>query len=104
MVTQAYKLLSTTCGQENYQTMSKELENWCYPRPQFEIVDDVLYHVESDKTLRIIPTVEQREKLFEDTHSGLFGGHLRSVKIHSQLAKHFWWPTMRANIVKWCQA
>ena len=73
-------------------------------RPQFEILDDVLYHVESDKTLRIVPTVDQREKLFEDTHSGLFGGHLRSVKIHSQLAKHFWWPTMRADIVKWCRA
>ena len=73
-------------------------------RPQFEIVDNVLYHVESDKTLQIIPTVDQREKLFEDTHSGLFSGHLRSAKIHSQLAKHFWWPTTRADIVRWCRA
>lgn len=72
--------------------------------PQFEIVNDVLYHVESDKTLQIIPPVDQREKLFEDTHSGLFGGHLRSAKIHSQLVKHFWWPTMRADIVRWCRA
>ena len=72
-------------------------------RPQFEIVNDVLYHVESDKTLRIIPTVDQREKLFGHAHSGLFGGHLRSAKIHSQLAKHFWWPTMRADIVRWCR-
>ena len=72
-------------------------------RPQFEIID-VLYHVELDKTLRVIPTVAQRRKLFEDTHSGLFGGHLRSAKIHSQLAKHFWWPTMRTDIFQWCRA
>ena len=71
-------------------------------QPQFEIVDNVFYHVESDKTLWTIPTVDQREKLFEDTHSGLFNGYRRSVKIHRQLAKHFWWPTMRADIVKWC--
>ena len=72
--------------------------------PQFEIIDNILYHVETDKTLRVIPTTDQREKLFEDVHSGLFGGHLRSAKVHGQLAKHFWWPTMRADIVKWCQA
>ena len=72
--------------------------------PQFEIIDNILYHVETDKTLRVIPTTDQREKLFEDVHSGLFGGHLRSAKVHEQLAEHFWWPTMRADIVKWCQA
>ena len=72
--------------------------------PQFEIIDNILYHVETDKTLRVIPTTDQREKLFEDVHNGLFGGHLRSAKVHGQLAKHFWWPTMRADIVKWCQA
>ena len=71
-------------------------------RPQFEIADYVLHHMESDKTFQIIPTVDQRAKLFEDTHSGLFSGHLRSAKVHSQLAKHFCWPTMQADIVKWC--
>ena len=73
-------------------------------RPQFEIIDDVLYHVELDKTLPVIPAVAQRRKLLEDTHSGLFGGYLHSAKIHSQLAKHFWWPIMRADIVQWYPA
>ena len=61
-----------------------------------------MYHMESDRTFWIIPTVDQKEKLFKDTHSGLFGGHLHSAKIHRQLAKNFWWPAMQADIVKWC--
>ena len=62
-------------------------------RPQFEIIDDLLHHVES-------PTVDQTEKLFEDTQSGLFGEHLCS---DSQLTKNFCWLTMQADIVKWCR-
>ena len=67
-------------------------------RAQYELIDDVLYHVESDKTLRVIPPVNHRKALFDEAHSGLFGGHLRSAKIHGQLARHYWWP---GDIVKW---
>ena len=73
-------------------------------RAQYKVIDDVLYHVEPDKTLRVIPPVHCREALFKEAHNGLFGGHLRSVKIHGQLAKHYWWPGMRGDIVKWSQA
>ena len=31
-------------------------------------------------------------------------GHLREMKIYSQLQKHYWWPNMRADIRKWCQS
>ena len=71
---------------------------------QYEVIDDVLYHVEADHTLRVIPPAHLREALFKEAHSGLFGGHLRSAKIHGQLAKHYWWPGMRADIVKWSRA
>ena len=63
------------------------------------MIDDVLHHVEVDHTLRVIPPTHLREALFKEAHSGLFGGHLRSAKIHGQLAKHYWWPGMRADIV-----
>ena len=48
-------------------------------RAQFEVVDDIGYHVEPDKTLRIIPPTRRRQKLFEEAHSG---GYLHEAKIH----------------------
>jgi len=33
-------------------------------------VDDVLYHVEADKTLRVIPPRQDRETLFHEAHDG----------------------------------
>ena len=71
---------------------------------QYTLLDGILYHVESDKTLRIIPPQSRREELFQEAHGGMFGGHLRDAKIHGQLSKHYWWPGMRADILKWCRA
>ena len=73
-------------------------------KSQFEVKDGVLYHVEKDKMLRVIPPSTSRKDLFDDVHNGVFGAHLRSAKIHSQLAQHYWWPSMRANIDNWVRA
>ena len=70
-------------------------------KSSFEIIDGVLYHLEKDQTLRIAC---DRKKIFEEVHSGTFGGHLREAKIHGQLARQYWWPRMRADIQKWCRA
>ena len=45
-------------------------------RSQFEVIDGILYHVEKDKTLHVIPPECVRRKLFDEAHSGQFGGHL----------------------------
>ena len=71
---------------------------------QFQIKEGILYHVEKDRTLRIIPPQSLREKLFHETHDGTFGAHLRDAKNHSILGKHYWWPGMRTDILKWCRA
>ena len=73
-------------------------------KSQFEIKDGVLYHLERDKTLRFVPPSDSQKELFDDVHNGIFGAHLRSAKIHSQLAQHYWWPTMRADIDRWAHA
>ena len=73
-------------------------------RDQYEILDGVLYHIEKDKTLRVIPPCSSRKKLFDEAHSGKFAGHLRSAKIHSLLSRHYWWKGMRRDIQNWCQA
>jgi len=73
-------------------------------KSQFEIKDGVLYHIEKDKTLRVVPPANSRKELFDDVHKGVFGAHLRSAKIHSQLAQHYWWLSMRADIDHWVHA
>jgi len=59
-------------------------------KSQFEIKDGVLYHIEKDKALRVVPQANSRKQLFDDVHKGVFVPHLRSAKIHSQLTQHYW--------------
>lgn len=37
-------------------------------------------------------------------HQGVFGGHLKNAKVHSELSKHYWWRGMRSDITQWCRA
>ena len=61
----------------------------------------VLYKVEPDSTLRVIPPKDQRERLFSEAHSGVFGAHLSDVKVHSELRRHYWWNGMRRDVTQW---
>ena len=60
--------------------------------------------MESDKSLRLIPPESDRESLFHEVHSGIFGAHLKDAKIHGELSKHYWWPKMTVDICKWCHS
>ena len=57
-----------------------------------------------DGTLWLIPPTEDRHSLFRKAHDGVFGGHLRANKVHSQLSRHYWWEGMRRDVVAWCRA
>lgn len=43
---------------------------------QYTLEDDILYHVEDDGILRVVPPVSQRECLFVEAHGGRFGVHI----------------------------
>ena len=73
-------------------------------RSLYQVIGGILYHMEPDKSLRLIPPDGDRERLFHEVHSGIFGAHLKDVKIHGELSKHYWWPKMRADICKWCRS
>ena len=47
----------------------------------YQLLDGILYHVEPDKSLRLIPPDHDREHLFQEAHSGIFGAHLKDAKI-----------------------
>ena len=69
----------------------------------YEILDGALYHVQSDKTLRLYMPETRQRALFDETHSGVYASHQRTAKIHATLSKHYWWPRMRRDIEKWCK-
>ena len=71
---------------------------------QYEVIEGILYHLEPDKTLRVVLPKSDRKRVFDEAHAGPFGGHLRDAKVHGQLAKHYWWPRMRGDITRWCRA
>ena len=55
---------------------------------RYNITDRVLYHVEEDSTLRVIPPVSCRRRLFKKARGGAFGAQLSDVKVHSELRRH----------------
>ena len=65
------------------------------------IQDQVLYRVEDDATLRVIPPTDVREKLYKQAHGGIFGAHLGDVKVYSELRSNYWWPGMRSDVTRW---
>ena len=60
-------------------------------RSQYLLQDGILYYVEPDSMLRIIPPAASREKLFQQAHRGCFGDHLGDVKVYRKLRRHYWW-------------
>ena len=50
-------------------------------KSQFHIEGGVLYHLESDGTLKVIPPTASIWELYEQAHSGSFGGHLHNAKV-----------------------
>ena len=76
----------------------KRAKELALTKQQYVLKYDVLYHLESNKTLRVIPPACSRQQLLEEVHGGTFGGHLREAKVHSQLSRHFWQPTTRKDI------
>ena len=73
-------------------------------RSQYTLLDGVLYRVQKDGTLRIIPPTSDRQSLFKEAHSGAFAGHLRDAKVYGELSRHYWWPKMRAEVLHWCRS
>ena len=85
-------------------TDEKEARELALTAQQYILLDGVLHFIEKDQVLKVIPPEQEREKLFDEVHGGAFGGHLRDAKIHGELSKKYWWPGMRGDIIRWCQA
>ena len=59
-------------------TEGKKARELVLAREQYVLIEGVLHYVSKDKTLRLIPTEEDRHQLFDEVHGGMFGGHFES--------------------------
>ena len=71
---------------------------------QYTLMDSILYHVQRDGSLRVIPPASKCEELFCQAHGGICGGHLGDAKVYSELLRHYWWPKMRSDITHWSKS
>ena len=69
--------------------------------PQYTLEDGILYRVEGDGTLRVVPPTDMREGIFTVAHGGRFGAHLGEAKVYSEMRRHYWWGGMRRDISRW---
>ena len=79
----------------------KEARRVAMTSSQYTLEEEVLYRVEEDGTLRVVPPVSWRERLFLEAHGGKFGAHLSDAKVFSELRRHYWWIGMRRDIIRW---
>jgi len=61
-------------------------------------MDDILYHLVSDGTLRVIPPRKDRTGIIKEVHDGKLSGNLCDAKVFGQISKSFWWPGMRKEV------
>lgn len=66
-------------------------------------MDNVLYHLASDNTLRITSPVKDRRAIIREAHSGRLAGHLRDAKIYGQIGRTYWWPGMQKEVTQFCR-
>ena len=98
------KWIITYLQERELPSEDKEAREILLSQDNFTLKEGVLYYLVKDKTLRLVAPASCRQKLFDEAHSGVFGGHLREAKIHSELSRHYWWPGMRKDIVTWSKA
>jgi len=73
-------------------------------KKQYVLMDDILYHLVSDGTLRVIPPREDRMGIIKEAHDGKLSGHLRDAKVFGPISKSFWWPGMRKEVTLYCRS
>ena len=68
-----------------------------------EVKDGVLYRMEKNGQLKLIPPREMRTQLMEDLHGGRCSAHLGLYKTMGRVEAHYWWPGWRKDLRLWCE-
>jgi len=71
---------------------------------QYELIDDVFYHLVSYGTLRVMPLAKYRCDIIKEAHGGKLNGHLRDAKVFGQVSRTYWWLGMHKKVMKYCRS
>lgn len=73
---------------------------------QFEVVNDLLYYVDkhSPTKLRLYVPERMREQLLWENHCVPIGGHMGAEKVLERVARKFYWPRMRQDVIFFCKS
>jgi len=70
----------------------------------FALVDGVLYFIDvkHNHQKRCVVPKQFRTQLMEENHTGPMAGHFSGEKLYRALTRHWWWPGMYTDVVKYC--
>ena len=72
----------------------------------FSVIDKILYFVDSkhDGRKRCAVPKHLCKQIMTESHSSPMAGHFSSEKLYKSLVRHWWWPSMYADVTKFCQS
>ena len=69
----------------------------------FRCIGKWLWRVEEGGLQFVVPdNVDVKDQLLQELHSSAAAGHLGHAKTYERLARRFWWPGMRADVLQFC--
>ena len=75
---------------------------------RLEVAEGVLWrnledNVGKESWKQLIAPSTLRDKIMEELHAGVVGGHLGEEKTFNQLKKRFYWPGYSRSVREWCR-
>ncbi len=71
----------------------------------FTLYDGLLYYIDPKHENRRRAVVPQslKEKVMEENHRGVMGGHFSGNRLYNTLARHWWWERMYSDAIQYAQ-
>ena len=70
----------------------------------FALLDGILYFIDvkHNHQKRCVVPKQMRTQLMEENHTGPMAGHFSGEKLYRALTRHWWWPGMYSDVIKYC--
>ncbi|KZS10356.1 Uncharacterized protein APZ42_025183 [Daphnia magna] len=91
---------------------SQSKPEWAKEIKYFEIIEGTLYRHEvpsknskrNEINCQVVLPLSLRHLVLKELHDAPIGGHLAFYKTYLKVKNHYYWPTMRKDILEYCQA
>ena len=99
------KELMEYLGQERLPDDPEHSRKLVAKASQFTLIDGILFYVDGKRghKRRVVVPHHLREKLLQESHGGVYGGHFSGPKLYNTLIRHWWWGGMYADALAYCK-